>query len=214
MQEGHVDYTKFSQDIILHVKTVEYKNGTFIRTCQWNITKIIGQSSVKSGFIVQHITRRTVDSKNQYIDKTEYNHEYWEAWPVKNAQITLPGYDKKCGVDDTWSTFERDWNWTALNYKNTWMKEILTERKDSYGEIAMTGIVYWAPVGSELEEIVKNTFHEKIPMAGNLPAAWNVNGYERFIPVDKEIPYHHSWDLTNDEKYHQALNEIDTEFSI
>lgn len=212
--ENYVDYTKFSQDIILNVQLNEYKNGNFIRTCQWNITKIIGPSPMRSGFIVQHIKRKTVDSKGQYKDNKTYNHDYWEAWPVENGHIILDGYDEKDGVDDTWSTFTSDWGMCINKHRNKIMKEILEERKDSCGTITITGTVYWAPSDKELAGIVRDTFHDRVHMAVGLPSAWVVEGYERFEPVDKEIKYDHSWDLTDDEKYQEALEEIETEFSI
>jgi hypothetical protein len=212
--EGYVDYTKFSQDIIFNIQLDKYKNGNFIRTCQFNRTKIIGVANVQSGYIVQHINRKTVDSKEQYKDNAIYNHDYWEAWPVENGHIIMDGYDEKDGVDDTWSTFASDWWICTDKYKNMVMKDILEERKNSNGTITMTGTLYWAPADSELANIVRNTFHDRVPMAVGLPAAWVVEGYERFKPVDNEIKYEHSWDLTDEEKYQEALEEIETEFSI
>ena len=118
-----------------------YLNGDFCRKFYWNVQELTKDSKIKSGYIVQHIIRKTIDSKKLYTNNDNYNHDYWEAWIVKNNKIMLDSND----FHDCWKP---PLNSISANAYECDLKEHGIERVNSNGTIYMEGHVYWAPLGS------------------------------------------------------------------
>lgn len=194
--------------VINETKTC-FMNGVFIRQFYWNTSAIIGNSGVKSGFIVQHIVRDTKDSLSLYAHNEDYNHSYWEAWPVKDGRITLEDY----GFNDRWTNVPCDWDMYTYKYRRKWLLEKLAERNKSIGMIRVHGQVFWAPHGDELETIVHESFRKKaVRWAWDLQATEDIEASSRFIPMF-EHEFQNGWSLLNNEDYIRAEQEI-TEWGI
>ncbi|MBQ9038541.1 MAG: hypothetical protein IJ119_03530 [Clostridia bacterium] len=192
-------------DYTIEQPDIRFKNGAFIRQFKWNTSVIIRTTDVKSGFIVQHIVRNTRDTRNIYADNEDYNHSYWEAWPVQDGRITLDDY----GYNDRWTNVPEDWEMRTPEYQRKWLYDVLLERKKSTGIIKIIGQEFWAPHDDELEKIVMTTFKKGIVRwAGELQATREIKDSSRFVPL-YEHEFHNSWKLENNEDYINAKRQID-----
>ena len=184
-----------------------YPCGDFNREFYWNVPIITENSERKNGYIVQHIIRTTKDSKDIYTLNDDYNHEYWEAWPINNNKVNLPDY----GFHDRWATprpkIDID---CAIKYT---LIEHINERKNSSGNIRMSGIVYWAPIGCELFNIVHNTFKTHcIKWAWELAATKDISDYQRFTPVFTHPDLYNTWNIDDNPDEEALITPHTTSF--
>ena len=151
---------------IKDVKLEKYDNGSFVRTFKWNLPELIPDySENSSGYLVQHIIRKTKDSQNKYSEKEDCNHSYWEAWPVNNGIIILDNSD----FDDSWEWIHKGWHFTQPEAMIEIQMGYYNERRNTTGTIHMESEVYWAIEGSKLWNIVNDKFRKyAVPWAGDL----------------------------------------------
>ncbi len=187
---------------VLDEKITRFINGAFSREFRWDTSSITNGSQTNSGYIVQHIIRKTRTTTGLYDDEESYNHKYWEAWPVKENKIALPDY----GFDDMWtSDIPQGWDYYTTAARKDYLEELFQKRRNSAGVIFISAKVYWAPQGSDLEEIVRNTFNVKILWARDLPAAWDVPNYHVFTPLFSNS-FCSYWNLDNKTTTYDVCN--------
>lgn len=188
-------------DYIVDERITRYKSGDFIRKFYWNPAAINNDSDVKTGYIVQHIKRQTDDNKGLFSG-CDLNHEYWEAWEVKENKVQL----KDNGFHDRWSTPIEFFNVPSIEYS---IRENAKERIGSSGRTDMEGYVYWAPLDSELYKIVKDTFQKGLVVyAAELLSAWTVPDDNRFVPVFSHS-FSHSWDIDANASVEELVDPIE-----
>lgn len=185
-------------------KITRFINGAFSREFRWDTCSITNGSQKSSGYIVQHIIRKTRTTTGLHADDEGYNHEYWEAWPVKENKIALPDY----GFDDMWkSDLPQGWDFYTITARKEFLEELLQKRQDSAGVIFISAKVYWAPQGSELEEIVRKTFNVKILWARDLPATWEIPNHHAYTPLFSNS-FCSYWNLDNKAISYDVCNPI------
>ncbi len=192
----------------------KYPCGDFNRYFRWNVPAFTEGYEQNTGYIVQHIFRKTKDTKKQYSGE-EFNHKYWETWPVLNGRINLPltDYNAAKDFDDNWTShLPKNWDYKADVGREDHLRTCVDKRKNSLGIVSMEGYVYWAPLGSDFFNVVHATFHDNhdIKWAGNLPATWEVPDYQRYLD---RLVFHHSfsnsWSIDDSSEVEQLITPID-----
>lgn len=183
-------------------QVTRYLGGDFDRKILWNVSAFTESSHVSAGYIVQHIFRKTEDTKGTFVG-ADYNHDYWEAWKVNNNRIIL---EEDTGYHDRWTTAFSLFTVPAMEYC---IRQNAEKRRDSSGHTEMEGYVYWAPLGSDLFHIVQKTFKVgKVIWAGQLLSTEKITEYQKFKYVFHHM-IRHPWNIDETADIEQLVTPIE-----
>ena len=195
-------------EIIFNDNSRKMVNGYFERTFRWRVEKI-AQRPNANGFIVQKITRRTTASEEFWARIgcwQAFNHEYVEAWKVRNGIIVFSeGQDY--GFDDCW----------IYNSKIPSFDAMLSDIADKYlthGLVKICGEVYWLDENDSRTLMLENYLQVgKVRYAGNLLSTEKFDAIDKSEMIDS-ITFQSSWDFSNDTKFIEGIRQIYLEANV
>ena len=150
---------------------------------KWNVEKIAGEKNA-NGYIVQHFRRQEYPSKNIVGDT-----EYYEAWPVKDGQMTGD-------YDDAFAVLIPEKN--GLVYMEM-LVDGFVKAAGNKGGFLFSGDIYWVSINDNLYAEIDSWEPGGAKEAHDLKSVYLYSGLSDRKPLFKRT-FSHSWDTRNEEK--------------